>query len=144
MKSKTFRRKELKTLLFYNILFLIVAVVFVRSIPRLLSYPPNSINTEFERHIDDGFYYDEQGVAIVILAMITSNATFLFELRKIRNWEKYSNLNLISDEEKAELEKIKKLCYIIPTKLYFFHAFVPAIATAIGLLITRRKVYFSG
>ena len=53
MNNKTFKRRILETLIFYNILFLLVTTVFVKFIPKLLVYPPNSINTEFERHIDD-------------------------------------------------------------------------------------------
>ena len=106
-------------------------------------YPPNSINTEFERHIDDGFYFDEQGFAIVLLAMVVSNATFLIELRRIKGWEKYANDAKETEVNDKEVQKIKKHCYVIPSKLYLYHAFVPVIATVIGLVFTRCKTNFN-
>lgn len=142
MKNKSFKKSVLMTLLFYNILFLIITVVFVKAIPKLLVYPPNSINTEFERHIDDGFYYDEQGGAIILIAMLLSNVTFLLELRRIKDWNTFVDKEIKSEDEKRKLDKIKKQCYSIPIKLYLYHAFVPTIATSVGLALTRCKNNF--
>lgn len=143
MKNRSFKNRVLMTLLFYNILFLIITVIFVKTIPKLLVYPPNSINTEFERHIDDGFYYDEQGGAIILIAMLVSNATFLLELKRIKGWKKFIDKDIENDNERKRLDEIKKQCYSIPIKLYLYHAFVPPIATIIGLTITRSKSNFS-
>lgn len=137
MKNSSFKKRILRTLVLYNFLFIIVAVIFITAIPKLLVYPPNSINTEFERHIDDGFYYNEQGIAIAVVALLASNVTFLLELKKVKGWEKYIDDDLNSEERIKKLEKIKKHCYIIPSKLYLYHAFVPTIATSIGLAVTR-------
>ena len=137
MKKSTFRTKVLMTLVLYNFLFIAIASIFIRSIPTLLIYPPNSINTEFERHIDDGFYYDEQGIAVTILALIASNTFFLLELRKIRGWEKYVDYEIKDEKERNKFEKIKRNCYVLPSKLYLFHAFAPAIVTAVLLPLTR-------
>lgn len=135
MKNKDFKNKIMKTLLFYNILFLIVSIVFISFIPKLLVYPPNSINTEFERHIDDGFLYNEQAVAIVIFALLASNVSFLMELRRVKGWEKYVDS---SGQNEEKIEKIKRDCFKIPSRLYFFHVFVPTFATAVMLPLTRR------
>lgn len=143
MKNSTFKMKILKTLILYNILFLIVGTIFIKAIPKLLVYPPNSINTEFERHIDDGFYYNEQGGAIAIIALLVSNATFLLELRRIKGWEKYVDANLDSEEKIKKVIRIKRDCCTIPSKLYFYHAFVPTIITTLGLAFTRSKINFS-
>ena len=51
MKSN-FKKKTIKTLFAYNVFFVIVVMIIYCVITRLLSYPPNSINTEFEKNID--------------------------------------------------------------------------------------------
>ena len=50
MKSN-FKKKTIKTLFAYNVFFVIVVMIIYCVITRLLSYPPNSINTEFEKNI---------------------------------------------------------------------------------------------
>ena len=82
MKNSNFQKRVMKSLLLYNILFVLVTVLFCRAIPKLLIYPPNSINTEFERHIDDGYKFDDQCTAIIIVAMIVSNALFFRRVKK--------------------------------------------------------------
>lgn len=140
MKTKSFSNRVRKTLIFYNVFFIIIAVIFIRAIPKLLVYPPDSINTEFERHIDDGFLFDEQCFGVVILALIASDALLLLELKRVKGWEKYINHIPNNEEEHKKLEKIKYQCCTIPSKLYFLHAFVPPIATSFFLMITRCKI----
>ena len=117
--------------------------MFCKAIPKLLIYPPDSINTEFERHIDDGYRFDDQCAVIIIVAMIVSNALFFGELRKIKGWEKYVDGNIESEEDNKKLKKIKKNCNAIPTKLYLLHAFIPPIAVCIGLIATRYEIDFN-
>ncbi|MBQ9314434.1 MAG: hypothetical protein IJ220_05500 [Clostridia bacterium] len=142
MKNTSFKKRVLKSLLFYNVLFVIVTVIFCSVIPKLLIYPPNSINTEFERHIDDGYKYDNQCAVIILFAMLISNILFLYELRKIKGWEQYVNKEIKTQEDAIKLKKIKINCHKIPSKLYILHAFVPPIAAAIGLIATRYQIYF--
>lgn len=143
MKGKSFKKRIIHSLLLYNVLFVAVTVIFCSAIPKLLIYPPDSINTEFERHIDDGYKYDDQCAVIIMIAMLASNAVFLYELRKIKGWENYIHHDVQTEEEKAKFKKIKKNCNIIPSKLYILHAFVPPVATAFGLIATRYQVYIN-
>lgn len=143
MKNKNFKKRVLHSLLFYNILFVFVTVVFCSAIPKLLVYPPDSINTEFERNIDDGYRYNDQCAVIITMAMLASNVVFLWELRKIHGWEKYREEIPEAEEEKKKLENIKKNCIKIPSRLYLLHAFVPPVVTAIGLMITRYEIDFN-
>ena len=138
MKNLNFKKKVFKSLLFYNFFFFLVTVIFCSAIPKLLVYPPNSINTEFERHIDDGYRYDNQCAVIILFAMVVSNIIFLIELRKIKGWEKYIDGEARTAEESLKLKKIKIACNKIPSKLYALHAFVPPIAAVIGLILTRH------
>lgn len=139
MKTNSFRKKVFQSLLFYNFLFVLVTVLFCNAIPKLLIYPPYSINTEFERHIDDGYKYDNQCAVIIIFALIVSNILFLLELRKIKGWEKFVGKEIVSNEDAKRLKKIKMNCNKIPSRLYILHAFVPPIAAVLGLIATRYK-----
>ena len=132
--NKSFNKKTRKTLLLYNVFFVLAVSTFCFFLPRILSYPPNSVNTEFERHIDMGFNYNVQCVVTVILIMLISNAIFALEIRKVKNWEKYVN----SDSDDEVVEKIKKNCFSIPNRLYVIHALVPPIVTYLGLLAVRN------
>jgi len=143
MKRKSFQKRVMRSLLFYNILFVLVTVIFCSAIPKLLIYPPDSINTEFERHIDDGYRYDNQCAVIIVIAMLASNILFFVELHKIEGWEKYIDGNIENETDREKLKKIKKNCNTIPTKLYILHAFIPPLAVAIGLIATRYEIYFN-
>ena len=106
-------------------------------ITRLLSYPPNSINTEFEKNIDMGFNFNVQYAATVLLGMTLSNSIFLLELKKIKDWEKYIGYKENDPKTLERIDKIKKECYKMPTTLYVIHALIPPIVTCLGLLACR-------
>lgn len=137
--SKSFRKKTAKTLLSYNILFVIVVFIIYCVITRLLSYPPNSINTEFEKNIDMGFNFNAQYIVTVLVGMIASSGIFLLELKKVRGWEKYIGYQGNDEKEIKKLNKIKRDCFKIPTTLYVIHALIPPIVTTVGLLLCGTK-----
>ncbi len=129
--EKNFRKNIYTTLVLYNLLFLLVALIFYFAIPIFLNYPPYSINTEFEKTIDMGFNYYVQYIFIVIAVMLISNSIFIFEINKIKDWKKYKDENNID-----KLFEIKEKCFSIPIKLYIIHAILPALGTCIGLIIS--------
>ena len=135
--NKKFSKKVQKTLLLYNIFFVLIVITFCYFLPKILFYPPNSINTEFEKHIDLGFNYNIQCTVIVILATLISNGLFIFEIRKVRNWEKYVNVDTKDKNALEKLEKIKLNCFKIPSRLYIVHALIPPFIAALGLFATR-------
>ena len=138
MKNKSFKSRVQKSLTLYNILFIIIVFVFCYFLPRLLSYPPNSVNTEFERNIDMGFNFNFQCIVIAVLVMLVSNTMFLLELRKIKGWKKYVDIETDDKEVLDKIEKIKINCFKIPSRLYVAHALIPPIAATIGLFATRN------
>ena len=132
-------KKKIKRVLFlYNIFFLIIVSIFYFVIPILLSYPPNSINNNFERMIDMGFTYRQQYIAIVIIGMLSSNILLLTNLKKISGWTQISE----SDDEENYIKKKKIIytCFTAPGKLYIIHVFIPVITIFIGLIITGANV----
>lgn len=137
--SKNFKKKTARTLLLYNILFIVVVFIIYCVITRLLSYPPNSINTEFEKNIDMGFLFNTQYMVTVLVGMIVSNGIFLLELYKIQGWEKFIGYQGNDEKEIKKLNKIKKDCFKIPTTLYVVHAFAPPILTTFVLIFGGAK-----
>ena len=128
--NKKFSKKVQKTLL--------IVLAFCYFLPKILFYPPNSINTEFEKHIDLGFNYNLQCTAIVILATLVSNGLFIFEIIKVKDWEKYANMDTQDEKILEKIEKIKLNCFKIPSRLYVVHALFPPFIAALGLFATRN------
>lgn len=131
--KKNLDRKIFKLLMFYNVCFLVVVLIFCYALPIFLNYPPDSINNNFETTIDMGFKYNTQYFSIVVIAMIISNASFLFQIKKISGWEKIITGSLTDNKK---IEKIKATCFAAPEKLYLVHAFVPPATVLIILNIT--------
>lgn len=86
--ERAFKNRVLGSVLLYNFLLIIVVSVFYFAIPVLLNYPPKSINNEFETLIDMGYKYKQQYIAIVIIGVFLSNLLLMFQLRKIKGWQK--------------------------------------------------------
>lgn len=129
---------KVKSLLLYNLFFMIIAIGFNYLIPVMLNYPPNSINNAFEQTIDGGLTFITQYSAIIIVTIIISNIFFISQIKSV---EKYKEYILKDDEESlAYLEKIKKKCFSLPNKIYLVHAMVPCLALTIILLVTGAKL----
>ncbi len=128
---------KLKSLLLYNLFFMLFAVVFYFLIPVMLNYPPNSINNEFEQTIDDGLTFGVQYSAIIIIADIISNVFFISQVKSVEKYKKY--IGKEDEESKARIEKIKKKCFSLPNKIYLVHATVPCIVLIVILLMTGAK-----
>lgn len=131
--EKTFNKKVLGSVILYNFFLILVTIVFYYAIPILLNYPPNSINNEFETLIDKGYKYGEQYIAIVIFGIIFSNILLMIQIRKIDGWHKLVDE---TEENKKERERIKRVCFKAPGKLYIVHVIIPTLAILIGMIAT--------
>lgn len=132
MKKEHFK---LKGILLYNIFFIISSIIFYYLIPIILNYPPDSINNEFERGIDDGMSFNVQFTMIIISVMIIFNMFFVYQVSKVSKYKKYINKD--DEYSKKAIEKIRKRCFTSPYKIYAVHAIAPTLA--IGFIL-----YFTG
>lgn len=128
---------KLKSLLLYNLFFIIIAVSFYFLIPIMLNYPPNSINNAFEQTIDKGLAFVVQYSAIIIVTIIISDLFFAFQIKSVEKYKEYAEKN--DEESKKQFENIKRKCFSIPYKIYLVHATVPCVAVIGILLITGAK-----
>lgn len=135
MKKNHFK---LKGILLYNIFFIISAIIFYYLIPVILNYPPNSINNEFERGIDDGMTFNLQFTMIIIAMMVIFNAFFVNQVLQVGRYKKYINKD--DETSKKKLEEIRKKCFSSPYKIYAVHALIPSLTIGVVLCITGAEM----
>lgn len=112
-----------KIIIIFTITVIIIGIIFFNILPRLLNYPPDSINNEFQRNIDLGILYTEQYILIIFLC-------FLIGLIAIKLSTKILDKNENSDFSKYEKDNTKTIGKIfnLPYKIYLIHLLIPSIA----------------
>lgn len=124
-----------KIIIIFTITILIVGIMFFPILPKILNYPPESINNEFQKNIDLGISYAEQYILIIFLC-------FLIGLIAIKSSSKI--LDAIEDINfntfnKENLKIINKI-FNLPYKIYFIHLIIPSIAIISLYAISEGKV----
>lgn len=129
---------KIKAILLYNLLVVIVGIVFSAIIPSILNYPPNSINNEFETTIDMGLNYYVQVGFIIAVVIICSNLYLLWQLKKAEKYTLYIGKN--DAESIKKLNDIKAKCFKKPYQIYIFHVLVPNIGMILIMGITGTSL----
>ena len=106
----------------YTLALLIIGIMFFPIIPRLLNYPPDSINNEFQRNVDIGMSYTEQYIFIILVCYVVGLITIFVKTRKI---EKLKESSLSNFEEK--FNNIINSVFNLPYTIYWMHLVVPTI-----------------
>lgn len=112
-----------KIIIIFTITVIIIGIIFFPILPRLLNYPPDSINNEFQRNIDLGILYTEQYILIIFLC-------FLIGLIAIKPSTKILDINEDKDFSKYNKDNTKIIGKIfnLPYKIYLIHLLIPSIA----------------
>lgn len=112
-----------KIIIIFTITVIIIGIIFFLILPRLLNYPPDSINNEFQRNIDLGILYTEQYILIIFLC-------FLIGLIAIKLSTKILDINEDKDFSKYNKDNTKIIGKIfnLPYKIYLIHLLIPSIA----------------
>ena len=102
-----------KIIIIFTITVIIIGIIFFPILPRLLNYPPDSINNEFQRNIDLGILYTEQYILIIFLC-------FLIGLIAIKLSTKILDINEDKDFSKYNKDNTKIIGKIfnLPYKIY--------------------------
>lgn len=132
------RKSRTKAIIVYNIFFIIAAIAFYYLIPVMLDYPPNCINNEFEKTVDDGMQYFWQYTIIFSAAMIVSNIYFINQLKSVEKYKEYVDKD--DPNSMRNLDRIKRKCFLLPYQIYIIHATVPSVAVFVLLLLTGAKM----
>ena len=118
-----------KISLFFILIAVIVFALLYNVLPILLNYPPDTINTEFDKSVSIT-YYAFQWLAIAVLIITIVVAYFKFSLKDLDNWWKNK------DYKKDTVLKIRKKCSRFPYKTYMIIEFFPILITILILSIT--------
>lgn len=112
-----------KIIIIFTITVIIIGIIFFPILLRLLNYPPDSINNEFQRNIDLGILYTEQYILIIFLC-------FLIGLIAIKLSTKILDINEDKDFSKYNKDNTKIIGKIfnLPYKIYLIHLLIPSIA----------------
>lgn len=126
MKNKKFSIST-KIAFSFSLITVLVGIVFYYLLPTLLNYPPNTINTSFDKEVSKLYYIYQYFIAIsgiIILFIIY----FKISLKKIDNWQK--------DKKRANILDIRHICFTYPYKMFIAIEILPVIIVIITLACT--------
>ena len=111
----------------FTIITIFVAIIFYFLLPTLLNYPPNTINTQFDKEVSKLYYIYQYLIAIsgIILLFIIY---FKFSLRKIDKWTQNKN--------NKEIQEIREICFQYPYKMFITIEILPVIIVLLTLALT--------
>ena len=129
--KKFFNNMKISTqmTLSFCILLITICVVFYFILPNLLNYPPDTINTQFDKEVSV-LYYCFQFLIAFLFILILFIIYFKIKLTKIDRWEKDK-----PTDQKSILE-IRKLCLSFPYKLYIILEIFPVVIVSLVLQLT--------
>lgn len=135
MKKKKFlyKRPSIRIATRYSLSVSLVILLFALTVPKLLNYGPESINTPFDVQMSYIAYWQQYmciGFLLVFLTFTITGFSFRivdkFYLSKDPN--KYNDDNLI--------KKVRKKCFSLPYKISVFEAVLPIISAMLVLIFT--------
>lgn len=116
-----------KIALAFSIITIIVGIIFYFLLPTLLNYPPNTINTQFDKEVSKLYYIYQYLIAIVGIILLFI-LYFKISLRKIDKWTKTKKI--------SEVKEVRKICFKYPYKLFAIIEIVPVIIVLLTLVCT--------
>ena len=134
---KNVQKKHVKAtiILTYAISIAIACTLLYFTIPYLLNYGPDTINTEFDRQVSGGFYYYQQ-ILLVSIGVIFLVSLILFVLLKDIDYYPLYKTNKV--KYKKNIEYIKKICLSLPNKMLSAFVVIPLIFS-FGILFVQTS-----
>ena len=111
----------------FTLITLVVACIFYFLLPNLLNYPPDTINTQFDKEVSKLYYIYQYMIAmisIIILAVIYFKKSF----KKIDIW--------LKNKDKSKIPEIRKICFTYPFKLFAVIEIFPLAIVILTLMFT--------
>lgn len=128
---KKIKKRELKVstkiCILFSIILMTVALLFYFILPNLLNYPPNTINTKFDKEVSKLYYVYQYLIAILVIILIFI-IYFKLTLRKIDKWNVSKNKN--------EIQEIRQICFSYPYKLFMTIEVFPVAIVLLTLVST--------
>ena len=123
-KTKNISRK---VSISFSIITIIVAVVFYFLLPSLLNYPPDAINTQFDKEVSKLYYIYQYMIAVAVIILLFI-IYFKISLRKIDKW--------IKNKDIKSIPEVREICYKYPFKLFVAIEVFPVIIVLGTLMCT--------
>lgn len=125
--------------LVYNIVFVLVALFFYPLVPKILCYPPNSIDNSFQIAIN-GLTYTQQYLMIVLSSLVIENSILIFSLRKINQLR-----NQLKETKNVTqgYYKLSKYILKIPNVIYFSQVVVPVMMIAFTFSLLNGDLFIT-
>ncbi len=111
----------------FSIITIIVAVVFYFLLPSLLNYPPDAINTQFDKEVSKLYYIYQYMIAVAVIILLFI-IYFKISLRKIDKW--------IKNKDIKSIPEVREICYKYPFKLFVAIEVFPVIIVLGTLMCT--------
>jgi len=118
-----------KLVLYFLAVFGLLAIILYNIIPILLNYPPDTINTTFDKEVSFMYYKYQFLIAIIGIALFFT-IILKVSLRKLDNWWK----NRTSDID--TIVKIRKTAMSFSLKLYIYMEIFPTTLVLLVLTLT--------
>ena len=129
MKKKNKKQFSISTKIAFSftIITILVAMVFYFLLPTLLNYPPNTINTQFDKEVSKLEYIYQYLIAISGIIMLFI-VYFKITLKKIDKWAK--------NKSKNEIQEVRRICFTYPYKMFITIEVLPVIIVLLTLMFT--------
>ena len=116
-----------KISIYFSLITLFVGIIFYFLLPNLLNYPPDTINTQFDKEVSKLYYIYQYAIAVagIILIFIIF---FKISLKKIDTW--------VLNKDKSKVDEIRNICFQYPFKLFITIEIFPVLIVLITLLST--------
>ncbi len=118
-----------KLILYFLVLLIILSIILYNLIPILLNYPPDTINTKFDKEVSI-VYYGFQFLFVILGISLFFTIYLKKTLKEIDNWWKKRDTN------PEVILNVRKKSMSLPYKLYIFIEFFPTLIMTFIMMIT--------
>ena len=119
---------------------IIIGLMYFPLIPKLLNYPPDSINNDFQIKVNF-FHYTTQYIAIFSFVILTFLIGLPILFRKVNKIDNITNFDL--NKNSKELLPIIKTCFNFPIFMLLVFLILPPLLVFIGLILLKQEFVFS-
>ena len=118
-----------KMTLYFCSILITIGLVFYFILPNLLNYPPDTINTQFDKEVSILYYCFQFLIAMAVI-LVSFIVYFKIKLSKIDKWEKDK------PTDKDSILEVRKLCLSFPYRLYLILEIFPVLIVSLVLEFT--------
>lgn len=124
---KKTKKMSTRISIYFAVLIIVIGTVFYFLLPSLLNYPPDTINSQFDKEVSKLYYMYQFAIALTAIIIIFT-IFFKIKLKKVDEWITTNDVNLIPD--------IRKLCFSFPFQLFVAIEIFPTTIVLITMVST--------